>query len=230
VWLNALVAITMLLAVFIGLLLLRRAFGRERLLIEEVALAAAWVFVVGSLVWLYAFLGGGTLLGFAAPWTWLAATHFAAAGFGALTVTALTCRALTNTSALQALRFVLLAHPVAYLVTAAGISGAPYCSELGAASYELIFTVQWGAFVLGGPTRLRGGARQLLFFALSVPVATLVPAVAWAWGSPLLDLTGMVRYHGLVNAMGHVGLGLAAFAWSKPPAHSPMRSVPRRSP
>lgn len=219
----------MVLAVLTGLVLLRRAFGRKRLLAEEVALAAAWVFVVGSLVWLYAFLRGCTLLGFAAPWTWLAAAHFAAAGFGALTVTALSCRALTNASALRVLRLVLLVHPAAYLVTAAGISGVPYCNELGAASYELIFTAQWGAFVLGSPTRIRGGARQLLFLALSVPVATLVPALAWACGSPLLDLSGMVRYHGLVNAIGHVGLALAAFAWSTPPAHSPLRAVARRS-
>jgi hypothetical protein len=49
----------------------------------------------------------------------------------------------------------------------------------------------------------------LLLLSLGVPVVTLMPALAW--GSPLLDLAGMVRYHGLVNAIGHAGLGLVAF-------------------
>jgi hypothetical protein len=84
----ALFAVPILLAVGIGCILLRRAFARAELLPEELALAVAWVFLVGSFVWLKAFVSGSTLLGFGAPWTWIAASHFAAAGFGALTVTA----------------------------------------------------------------------------------------------------------------------------------------------
>ena len=60
----------------------------------------------------------------------------------------------------------------------------------------------------------------VLIVALVVPVGTLVPAIAWAWGFPILDMAGMIRYHGLVNAIGHVGLGLAAFVWGRPPSHS----------
>lgn len=81
----ALFAVPILLAVALGCTFLRRAFARAELPVEEVALAVAWVFVVGSLVWLKAFVSEATLLGFAAPWAWLAAAHFAAAGFGALT-------------------------------------------------------------------------------------------------------------------------------------------------
>lgn len=224
-----LLAIPILLAVAIGCMLLRRAFARAELLPEEVALALAWVFVVGSLVWLNVFLSGSTLLGFGAPWTWFTASHFAVAGFGALTVTALTCRVVSEPRALKILRVLLVAHPVTYLVTAAGISGVPYCDELGATSYELIFITQLGAFALGRPDRIARGPRLLVVLALIVPVGTLMPALAWAWGSPIFDLTGMVRYHGVVNAIGHVGLGLAAFAWGRPQAHSPIRMVTRRS-
>lgn len=216
----AFVVVPILLAIAIGGALLRRALAREKLLPEEVALAVAWVFVAGSFVWLAAFLGGSTLLGFGEPWTWLAAAHFAAAGFGALTVTALTCRIVSGGRPLQTLRVLLFAHPVAYLVTAAGVSGVPYCDELGAASYELIFITQLGAAVLGRPHRIARGPRLLAVLALTVPVGTLVPALAWAWGDPILDLGGMVRYHGLANAIGHVGLGLVAFAWGRPQAHS----------
>ena len=197
--------------------------ARQKFLPEEFALAAAWVYVVGGLVWLGVFLGGSTLLGFGAPWTWLASVHFAFAGFGALTVTALSCRVVSEPRALRIVRALLIAHPVAYLVTAAGISGVRYCDELGATSYLLIFVTQWVAMLCGRPNRIARGPRLLVLIALVVPVCTMVPALAWAWGVPILDLSGMVRYHGLVNAVGHVGLGLVAFAWGRPAAHSAMR-------
>ncbi len=218
-----------ILAVAVGSILLKRALTRTELLPEEVALAAAWIFVVGSLVWLQAFLSGSRLLGFGAPWTWLAASHFAAAGFGALTITALSCRIVSGARSLRLLRGLLVAHPVAYLVTAAGISGVSYCDELGATAYELIFITQLGALVCGRPHRIARGPSRLVTAALSVPVVTLVPALAWAWGGAFFDLMGMVRYHGLVNAVGHVGFGLAAFAWGRPQAHSPIRRVAPRS-
>jgi hypothetical protein len=222
---HALLALSLLGVALVGLRLLRTAFRREKLLPEEVALAAAWVFVGGGLVWLSAYLRGEMLLGFTAPWTWLAAAHFGAAGFGALTITALACRAVTSAHALALLRTLLAAHPVAYLVTAAGISGVPHCNEMGAVSYELIFVSQLGAFLFGGPHRIARGPRILVGLAMLVPVVTLVPSLAWAWGAPLFDLSGMVRYHGLVNAIGHVGLGLVAFGWGRPEAHCPLRTT-----
>jgi hypothetical protein len=222
---SSLLLIATLLAVGMGSVLLRRAFSRTELLTEELALAGAWVFVVASLVWLKAFLSDETLLGFSAPWTWFTASHFAIAGFGALTVTALTCRVVSDTRALTVLRILVIAHPITYLVTAAGISGFPFCDELGAVTYQLLFVAQLGAVVLGKPNRMARNPRGLLIVALVTPVGTLVPALAWAWGHPIFDLSQMVRYHGLVNAVGHVGLGLLAFAWGRPAAHAPIRTV-----
>ena len=224
----ALLALPALCAIAAGSVLLRRALKRLELLPEEFALAAAWVFVVGALVWLGVFLSGSALLGFTAPWTWLAAAHFAFAGFGSLTITALCCRAVAGRRSLKVLRILLVAHPIAYFVTAAGISGFAYCDELGAMSYALIFIVQVGAFVFGEPDRLPRGPRRLVVFALLVPVATIVPALAWAYGHPIFDLAGMVRYHGLINAVAHVGLGLAAFAIGRPPSHSALREAVHR--
>lgn len=196
---------------------LKRALTLSTLLPEELALALAWIFAAGSVVWLGVYLNDSTLLGFTAPWTWLAAAHFAMAGFGALTVTALSCRVVSDLAALRVLRLLLIAHPTAYLVTAAGISGLPYCEEAGALSYLLIFTTQLWAVIWGKPTRIAARPRILLVAALTVPVATLIPAVAWAWDMPIFNLEGMVRYHGIVNAVGHVGLGLAALWWGRPP-------------
>ncbi|WP_269543070.1 YndJ family transporter [Cerasicoccus fimbriatus] len=205
-----------LLAIFAGSFLLRRAWLLPARLPEEFALAVAWVFVVGSLFWLGVFLSGSTFLGFGAPWTWLTAAHFAFAGFGALTVTALSCRVVSSQRALSILRILVVVHPIIYLVTAAGITGIPYCDEVGAAVYEVLFVTQLAAVVCGRPTRMARGPRMLLMVALAVPVVTLIPALAWAFGRPLFDIAGMVRYHGTVNAVGHVGLGLVAFAWGRP--------------
>jgi hypothetical protein len=127
------------------------------------------------------------------------------------------------------LRVLLVAHPLAYFVVAAGITGVARCEKLGAATYEGIFLTQWVAVVLGRPDRMGPGPRRLLVLALFVPVITLVPALAWAWRAPLFDLWGMVRYHGLVNALGHVGLGFAAFAWGRPEAHAPPTAGVSRS-
>jgi YndJ-like protein len=192
---------------------------------EEVALATSWIFLVGGLVWLVVYVNGSTLLGFGEPWTWLAASHFAAAGFGALTVTALSCRVVSAPRALNVLRVLLVLHPLTYLVTAAGISGYRYCDELGATSYQLLFATQLGAVLLGRPYRMARAPCLLLVLALVVPVLTLLPALAWAWGRPIFDLWGMVRYHGLVNAIGHVGAGLLACVWGRPPAHSAAPSI-----
>jgi hypothetical protein len=227
---DIMITVAALFAVAAGCALLLRAFARPRLLPEEFALAAAWIFVVGSLVWLRAGLAGSTLLGFGSPWTWLAAAHFAFAGFGALTITALACRVVSGGRALKILRFLLIAHPIAYLVTAAGISGFRFCDELGAAGYGLIFVAQLGAVVLGRPDRIAKAPRVLFLVALTVPIATMVPAIAWAWAHPIFDLTGMIRYHGIVNAVGHVGLGLAAFAWGRPPAQTGLRHDDDRTP
>ena len=217
----AILSVPTLLAIAVGCALLKRAYARPKVLPEEFALAAAWIFVVGSLVWLGVFLSGSSLLGFSAPWTWITAAHFAFAGFGALTVTSLSCRLVSNPQAVKILRLLLIAHPIAYLVTAAGILGFRYCDEAGAVIYELIFVTQLGAVALGRPNRIAARApRMLALVALAIPVATLVPALAWAWGRPILDMTEMICYHGLINATGHVGLGFAAFAWGRPPSHS----------
>lgn len=76
--------------------------------------------------------------------------------------------------------------------------------------------------------RMAAGVRWLVAVALVVPVVTVIPAIAWAWGRPILDMSAMIRYHGLVNAIGHVGLGLAAFAWGRPPSHSAIRGKVHR--
>ena len=216
----ALLSAPIFLAIAMGWILLRRAMAHSQVLLEEYALAGAWVFVVGSLVWLGVFLNGSTLLGFGAPWTWITAAHFAFAGYGALTITSLSCRMVSGKCALRILRVLLLVHPVMYLLTAAGILGFRYCDEIATTGYSILFTLQLGAVVLGQPNRIARGPKVVVTFALTVPLFTMIPASAWGWGKPIFDLYDMVRYHGVVNAIGHVGFGLIAFAWGRPSSHS----------
>jgi hypothetical protein len=219
-----------LLAIAAGIVFLKRARARDGFLPEEFAFAAAWVFIVGSLVWLAAFLAGSGVLGFSGPWALLTAAHFAIAGFGALTVTAFSCRMVSNPAALKILRALLLVHPIAYVTIAGGILGFRFCNEAGSAGYGIIFVTQFCAVVCGRPFRIARGPGVLALIALSVPVATMVPALAWAWGVPILDLRGMIRYHGLANAIGHVGLGLAAFAWGRPASQASLPGKVHRLP
>ncbi len=216
----SLVILPVLISITVGCLLLKRAFMRQELLPEEIALAAAWIFMVGSLVWLAAYFSGSTILGFGEPWTWITVAHFAFADYGALTVTSLSCRVVSSRRALRILRILLIAHPIAYLVIAAGILGFRYCDEVGAAGYLLIFVTQLVAVVFGGPHRMARGPMILAVVALSIPLVTMLPALAWAWGHPIFDISRMARYHGIVNAIGHVGLGIFAFAWGRVPSHS----------
>ncbi|MEO1855999.1 MAG: YndJ family transporter [Rubritalea sp.] len=216
----AILATPVVLAIVTGSILLKKALTKPVILPEEIALAAAWVFIVGSLVWLGVFLSESTLLGFGAPWTWITAAHFAFAGFGALSITSLSCRMVSSQRSLKVLRGLLIAHPIAYLVTAAGILGFRFCDEIASASYAVIFVVQLSAVVFGRPTRISRSPMLLAVVSLSVPLVTMVPAIAWAWGRPIFDMADMVRYHGIVNAVGHVGLGFVAFAWGRPQSHS----------
>ena len=187
--------------------------SNRRYLPEEIALVGAWVFLGGSLVWLAAYIFDYPLLGYTEPWTWLAAAHFAAAGFGALTITALTCKVVADRQWLRRLRLLLVAHPIAYLTIAAGISGWPFADEIGSSLYAILFVVQLCAYLLGKPNKLSRGPRILVGISLTVPVVTMVFALAWGWGRPIFEMDDMVRYHGIVNAIGHVGLGFIGFGW-----------------
>ncbi|RME22901.1 MAG: hypothetical protein D6798_14675 [Deltaproteobacteria bacterium] len=209
--------------------LFRRAVRRPRLLPEELALAAAFLAVPVGAVWLWAWGTDRTLLGFGAPWTWLTAAHLHVAGCGSLVLTALTCRLLPAGRGLAVVRGLLLLHPAAFATVALGILGQPGAELAGAALYLLLYGAQLAVTAVGLRDRLRGRdgpAVLLLLVALLVPVFTVLPGLRWAAAAPLWDLAGMVRHHGLPNAIGHLGLGLAAMAWLRPAPRAPRLAVP----
>jgi hypothetical protein len=225
-WANALVAALAAVALYAGARLLREALRRPVLLVEDLALAAAWAFVLGGLVWLRAHLTGSALLGFGEPWTWLTASHFGAAGYGALTVTALVTRMVEGERARRLFIALLVAHPIAFACTAAGIAGVRVLDQIGAPIYLAIFLAQAVAWTVAAAPAGPRAVRMALVLALWLPVATMVPAVAWAWGVQVWDLGEMIRYHGGANAAGHVGLGLGTLALLRVPRRAPPLDAP----
>jgi hypothetical protein len=214
------------LAVVAGLVLLRRAFARPVLLVEELAVAMSWAFPVGGAIWFRAWVTDSAFLGFSSPWTWLTAAHFHVAGFGALLISALSTRAIRSPRSRHAMHALLVLHPLAFTCVAAGLAGVPEADRIGALGYLAIFVTQAvvvGVAVPRAPAdamRARGAVRTagvaLLLTALLVPIVTLVPAAAWALDMPLWNLDDMIRYHGIANTIGHAALGLVALAILRP--------------
>ncbi|MEZ4426820.1 MAG: YndJ family transporter [Nannocystaceae bacterium] len=189
------------------------ALERPRLLVDELAIAAAHALPIGGGVWLVIAASGGNLLGFGGDWALLTASHFHAAGFGAWVMAGLVARENLDAPARStraAQRAVLLLHPVAYGIVAAGITGAPALEQLGTASYLALLTVQAAltlrVVVAGGPRR----GRALLAISALVPAASMGLAADWALGARSLQLSEMALTHGLLNALGFCGLGLLA--------------------
>ncbi|MBV1859515.1 MAG: YndJ family protein [Nannocystaceae bacterium] len=213
----AMLSFPVLVTVRAGWVQLRRTARRSALLPEDLMLTLAWVFPLGAAVWLEAWLSNSSRLGFGSPWTWLTASHFMVAGFGALTVSAWMTRTIPTLRARRVMYGLLLLHPLAFAAVALGLTGVPFFDEVGAVAYEALFGIQAVLYLVAARPRGSWLARTLLGVALWIPVATLLPAVAWAWGHPVWSMDEMVAYHGLVNAIGHVGLGLGMLAWLRPP-------------
>ncbi len=195
----ALLSLPVLGAVVAGVVMVREAARRPQLALQDLMMAFAWVYPVGAAFWLEAWLTDSSRLGFGAPWTWLTAFHFMAAGFGARTVTAWLTR-MTDGRARRVMHVLLFVHPVAFAAVAAGLTGIPMADELGAPLYAGLFVAQASVVLFAAERRGPLAARVGLGIAVLVPIATHVPAVGWAWGRPLWSMDEMVRFHGITNA------------------------------
>lgn len=186
-----------------GVLALRIRGGLPEVRVWELGLLVGLVFLGAGGTWLLVYGTGSSLLGFSGGWALLASAHGHAAGFGALTITALIARLSPGplTTTLVAL------HPLGFGLVASGITGIPGLELAGTVVYVTIFVIQFGVVL-----RLR---RPLLIVACAVPLLTLSLALNWALGFRQLDLFQMAWFHGLVNAIGHVGLGAVALIRSR---------------
>jgi hypothetical protein len=179
----------------------------------------AWLPVAAG--WLLASRGGVAPFGFAEPITLLTAAHFHVAGFALAALTLATLRRLPI-GRWRVVGWVVLAMvSVAPICIATGFMTTPTLNMIGA------WLLAFGVFALATCIVIatRGAeppnARRMVRFAAFVPVVPLVLAVIYSLGpvlgTPMPSVELMVRAHGIVNAVGFAGLGLAGFTLLAPP-------------
>jgi hypothetical protein len=192
-----------------------RLAGRGAFLMEELAIDVALLFLPGGALWLLTWLGDFSLLGFQGLWVLLTATHFHFAGFGCLLLVGLLGRLLWShrTSAPRAWRL----HPViavglmgAFPLLAAGLAGHRALEVVGVSLYMLLLPLLAGLLLVGASRVEAGGAgRWLLAGAGLALLGSTTLAGLWGLFRPsLVALPTMLRFHGTLNAVGFVGLGL----------------------
>jgi hypothetical protein len=171
-------------------------------------------------------LGVGSLL------VLLTAVHFHYAAFAGLALVAQSARALELAQGaeprygglLRLLRIIVVGIVVGIFLVAAGISGVPALGMVGAACLTAcLFGHAWLTLLYVMKT-LRGWLAKLCLGISSLSLLLSMPlAMAWAWGQlfePLLDLTLMLRIHGMANAHGFALAGLLGWGLHQRPTAS----------
>ena len=182
---------------------------------DALARLAASGWLPAGAVWLVAHRGGWSLAGFHEPIVELTVAHFHVAGFVAATVLATAHGRLAGgqgTGRRRLANLALFGVCVAPFVVAIGHLAGPVV-ELAGTTLTVIGFASYAALVL---TSRKSNLAAVRVGALA-PFVPLVFAVAYAlapvFGTPAWSIDTMVRYHGLVNA---VGFGLVSlFGWRR---------------
>jgi hypothetical protein len=209
-----------------------RLAGRSSFLVEELAIDVALLFLLGGAVWMLTWLGDFPLLGFQGLWVLLTAIHFHFAGFGCLLIVGLLGRILWShrTSAPRAWRL----HPAvavglmgAFPLLAAGLAGHRALEVLGVALYVLLLPLLAGLLLVGAARVDSGGlGRWMLVGAALALLGSTTLAGLWGLFRPsLVALPTMLRFHGTLNAVGFVGLGLLGLRLLHPVSRANMAGV-----
>ncbi len=198
---------------------------------DALACLAASGWLPAGAVWLVAHRGGWSLAGFHEPIVELTVAHFHVAGFVAATVLATAHGRLAGgpgTGRRRLANLALFGVCVAPFVVAIGHLAGPVVELAGTtltvsgfASYAALVltsrTSNLAAVRVGALAPVRVGALATVRVGALAPFVPLVFAVAYAlapvFGTPAWSIDTMVRYHGLVNA---VGFGLVSlFGWRR---------------
>jgi hypothetical protein len=200
-------------AVGFGLLsLVRWAQGPRAIL--DLAWPAAFAYLAVGAAWLGADRLDLEPAGFAPPFVQLTAVHFVYAGFASTLMAALTRRETAPAAPRSSATAVIL------------VVGGPPLVALGFTAVDVLLTV--GAVVLTAGLYLVAGllwlgvaptapplARRLLQISAAAVLVPMLLAVHWAAGATFgfrsLSIPTMAMTHGVVNAVGFVGAGLAGW-------------------
>lgn len=205
---------------------LLRLGGRGALLVEEFVIDGALLCLPVGAVWMITWLADRALLGFQGLWVLLTAIHFHFSGFGCLLLLGGLGRLLAahQERAPRAWRL----HPVAALglmgslpLLAAGIAGNRSLEVLGVGMYVLLLPLTTGLLFVGAALTPDGRRWLLVASGLAVLGSS---SLAGLWGlfrPSLVSLPTMIRFHGSLNALGFVGLGLLGMRWLNPASRAP---------
>lgn len=191
-----------------------RWWGNDREVVGLPALVA-WGWLPVAAGWFTASRAGVAPLGFGEPITLLTAAHFHVAGFGLSVLAGATAHRLRGRGAGRLAWVAWLLVTTGPILVATGFTiDEPTLNMVGA------FVVAGGVYLLSACLVMVAGpwprpARTCARIAAVVPLVPMVLAVAYSLGpvlgTPAPSIELMVRAHGIVNALGFVGLGLAAF-------------------
>lgn len=204
---------------------LTRLASRSRLSAPELAIDVALMLLPGAAVWLLVYRGEWILGGFGGLAALLTASHFHAAGFGTLLMTGMLGRGLAE-ARLPRARKIHAATTVALLLAfpllASGIATGIRAIELAGAGIYVVALPVLAGLQIAAALHLRGrpvGLRALLgLSAGSLLLATAFAgrfAVQGFYGAAV-PIATMLRFHGLVNALGFLGIGLLAWSHLRP--------------
>ncbi len=191
----------------------------------EVGLMGLLYAPVGG-IWSLAYASQGSLMGFDASMTLLTAVHFCYVTLGAMQWAQRASQQLTEQPFLKAFNALLMGAPalvavgITYSFHQLGPSMAAHSTvpELAAVSLQvlatsgisLVWLIQGASRV---PLRWKAGLQISAAFSLLTMGLALNYACGRYFGLPHLDLSWMIPYHGMVNALGFVTLGL--WTWNQ---------------
>lgn len=205
---------------------LLRLYVRRTLTPAELALDVGLLWLPGAAVWLLVYRGDLVLGGFGGLAAVLTAGHFHAAGFGALVMTGLLGRGLAGGPAWTRPVFGLTAVALllAFPALAVGIGAGARQVELAGAGLYVLALPLLALLQLVAAAHLRdraAWARVLLVLSAgSLLVSTTFAGMFAAQGfyGAAVPILTMLRVHGLLNAVGFLGLGLLAWTGLRAPA------------
>lgn len=224
--------------VFCGLAALHgasRLLSRSRLRAAEVAIDVGLLVLPGAAVWLLVYRGEWFLGGFGGLAALLTAAHFHTAGFAALVMVGLLGRGLAEAGPRWARRVhaaTTVALLIAFPLLAAGIGSGIRAIEIAGSGTYVVALPVLALLQIVAAVHLRdrpGWLRALLgLSAAALLVGTTFAGLFAAQGfyGSAVSIATMLRMHGLVNALGFVGIGLLAWSRIAPASRGGTAGIP----
>ncbi len=194
----------------------------------ETLLDLGFLYAPVSGIWTLAFATGGGLMGFDPTMTLLTGVHFCYVTLGAMPWAAQLGRRLLSSS--TSFRLLTLGYAAGPALVAAGITSSHWSErttglEVAGVSLQVLSTTGMTVLAL-----LRLRLHPLLLISGGCSLLTMALALNYVWGRwlgfPHLDLSTMIPYHGLVNALGFVTLGHWGWSLQPAPPCSPSYELP----